>query len=309
MNRLIALAMVFLIAVTVQAAPVKDGFSGYFDIGMLGLSSNDALSVHDDNEDIDSINENPDSFGAVLPIALFDLKYKKNNLIYHTGTPVESGKSDLSFGVTFLKGEQEFDLSLIIKPMEKVWEDPYISDRESTADRSAGLRFSYKGILGTPHYVEMTAVGHKIEDDKIGERYSEMERDGITYNFESGYEKLVDQGMLTPFVTFELDNRDGDAQSSKSGGLGVKYARQLSTGLLLMNISASYQAYDEENSVFDKTRRDVHARAFAMYKHTNPFGWKKKHISFLAGTKHRMSNIDFYDAGSYFGGVTFGFDF
>lgn len=309
--RIILTAILLLTSVSAFAAPpVEEGFSGSFDIGAFAISTNDALSVNDKNEDIDDLDDNPDSAGEVLGAILFDLKYRKNSHLFHIGTPLEGGEPQLLAGYTFLKGESSYDISMVINPLGEKWKDPYVLDRSKTDSVSAGLRLKAENIADSSFNIELKAISHDIDDDVIGERFSEMKRDGSTYTvkLEYGYD-LGSNKELTPYIEYTREDRDGDAQSADGYAIGTKYSQPIGNGIIIPTISIATMEYDEENPVFGKTREDTSAKAFVMYIHKKPFGWENKHITVLAGTSKRFSNIDFYDATSYFGGVTFGFDF
>lgn len=287
----------------------ENGFSGYLDLGVLGMSSTDALMVSGNNEDIDGTGENADRFGKGIAVLLFDVNYRKDDLIYHIGSPAEGAEPKLKAGISKLYGSSKVDVSFVIDPMGSVWEDPYIDDRDDTAQISAGISVSYEPVRRPGVFGDITVYKHDIDNDEIGERFSEMERDGYTYELTAGYKQPVSKGFLKPFVKLTHDSRDGDVQSSKGADLGILAARMFPQGRLIAALSAGYTKFDEENPVFDETRKDVNAKAFINYKWQNPFGFENKHISFITGVSNRSSNIDFYDAVTYFGGVTFGFDF
>jgi len=287
----------------------KEGFSGYFDAGIIGISSNDALMVSSNNEEIDSLSENPDSFGKGILAVLFDVNYKSGSLNYHAGTPMESVKPELAFGVTKIFGKSSFDVSLTVSPMSEVWENPYVMDRDATDSHKAGLKFEYKGIAGTPFMASLKISSRDVKDDEIGKIYPDMKRDSNTTEMLVGYSLRHKTGFVRPFVSINTTDSDGEAESSDGAGAGVLAFHKTSSGLLIGGFSAQYSKYGKENPVFSETRKDTEASVFVNYKWQNPFGWQKKHISFLAGAMNRSSNIDFYDAVTYVGGVTLGFDF
>lgn len=80
--------------------------------------------VSGNNEEIDSLSENSDRFGKGLGVILFDLNYKSKQLTYHAGTPFDSGNPELEIGVSLENGGSTYDVSLILNPLGKVWEDP-----------------------------------------------------------------------------------------------------------------------------------------------------------------------------------------
>lgn len=309
MKKLLILFLLSMCLTAYADGKRKDGFSGFLDIGALGVSSNDSLMVSGNNEDIKTLSDSPDRYGQGHIMAIFNVEYKNGDTVWHVGSPLENIRPELAAGVTKNFGKSSFDVSLVVNPLEQVWKDPYVSRREKTNDLAYGVKLRYEGIAGTGHFAELRVIRHDIGDDDIGKRYSSMKRDGYMGEFTLGYDIGMEKGKVSPFVKLGHDRRDGDAESYKSGGAGVLYVRQMGSGTLISALFADYEGYDEKNPIFGKTRRDATSGAFVNYKWQNPFGLKDKHIMFIAGAFDRESNIDFYDAVTYIGGVTFGFDF
>lgn len=199
--------------------------------------------VSGNNEEIDSLSENSDRFGKGLGVILFDLNYKSKQLTYHAGTPFDSGNPELEIGVSLENGGSTYDVSLILNPLGgKVWEDPpYVTDRNDTTDRSAGIKLTYEGIAGTPHLAVLKIMNHNIDGDKIGDRFSSMQRDGFTYDLSVGYDFMRAKGKLTPFIGITRDDRDGEAQDNNGAYIKFVDFMSLSNGTLMSSISIDYK--------------------------------------------------------------------
>jgi hypothetical protein len=311
--RLLIVFAITLITVSVFAQEPKKGFSGYFDIGGFYVNNNDALSTNDKNEDIDTLDDNPDSFSSVKAVALFGLNYDvpEKNLRFHFGVSPRYPKPEPSVGLTKIFDDKSvFGISFLIKPFETVWENPYVSDRDDTKDSAMGLSISYKNIMGQGYGAQLKLISHDIDDDKIGNLYDEMKRDGTEAVLQIGRELKANSFLYHPYLTFGIDSRDGEAESSKSYGAGALLSKIVNKkDMLMANISFEDKKFDKTSPVFDKTRRELTAGAFFMYVLNNPFDMKKKHIKILGGMNKKVSNIDFYDAETYFIGTTFGIKF
>jgi len=287
----------------------KEGFSGYLDAGIFALSSTDTLMVSGNNEEIDSLDDNSDSFGKAIAAFMFEVKYKKNSLTYHIGTPIQTGKPEFELGITKAFAASSVDVSLVLDPMAKVWKDPYVADRDDTDSHRSGLKITWSEIGGSPHYAYLKITSHDIEDDETGKRFDSLERDGVTNELGVGYKFRLQRRVFTPVVILRHDHREGDAESSKGADLKLIYTKIGKNGVLISAAQLGYDKYDEKNPIFGKTRQDTKFTAFASYKWLSPFGWENKHFAFALGVTDRFSNIDFYDAMTYFGGATFGIDF
>lgn len=302
--------MIILTAAAAFAGGIqKDGLSGYADIGVIGVSSNDALMTSENNRNISTLSDSPDRFGKAMAAVIFNVNYKKDSLIYHAGSPLENVRPQFELGVKKLFNGSSIDTSLVIDPMGSVWEDPYVSRRKKTGKLSAGIKMKYSNIAGTPHFMQFQIMRHDVDTDKIGERYSSMKRDGYTAELRCGYRFQLPAGSLKPFIILERDSREGDAQSYKGAGAGMMYQQKVKSGVIISAVKAEYMSYDKTNPIFDKTRKDIKAAAFVNYRWMNPLGFKGKHISFMGGVADRSSNTDFYNAVTWFGGVTLGVDF
>lgn len=309
-SKYLMILAVISFTVNAFAAPQKkEGFSGYLDAGFFGISSTDSLMVSGNNEDIDSLDDNSDRFGKGIIAAVFEVNYKNGSLTYHAGTPYGSVRPEFEIGVTKQYAVSSVDVSLVLEPFGKVWEDPYTADRDDTEAHRTGIKITYNEIAGTPHYAKLILTNNYIEDDKIGDRFDSMKRNGVTGELEMGYKYRFAKSFITPVINLIHDHREGDAESSKGAEAKLIYTRIYEKGLLISAAQLGYSKYDEKNPVFDKTREDYEMSAFASYKLTDVFGYKNKHFTFTAGASGRESNIDFYDAVTYFGGITFGIDF
>jgi len=306
-----AIVIIMLLCASAFAGEAdKKGFSGYLDAGIVGISSNDALMTSGKNEDIDNTSDSPDRFSKALLTATFLVNYNNGKGIdVYLGTPAKSIKPQIALGMKNETPIAKTDLSVIFNPLSKVWKNPYASDREKTSAASAGIKLSLKEIGGTPHMLEIKIIGHNIDNDVIGRQYSELKRDGVEYEISYGYSLPVSTGVIRPYINGKYDDRLGEAESSKGTGAGVLLLKHFGKDLLVANASLEYSKFDEENPYFGETRKELESVIFAKYKLQDPFGWKNKHFSFSAGVMNRASNVDFYDAVTYLGSVTFGIDF
>jgi len=297
-----------LVTATAFSAPHnKDGFSGFIDVGLLSVSSTDTLMVAGDNEKIDTLSDNPDRFNRGRLIALVNLKYKKGNLLYHAGTPMEEVSPQLLVGTTMLNGASSYDISVIFGIFGKVWEDPYVADRDSTSKQSTGLRFKAEGIAGSKFGAEIKLMSHDIDNDTIGGRFSSMKRDGNTYNIKGEYKYPIgNKSIITPFVEYKKEHRLGDAVSSDAVIAGAKYMQRTSKGFIMPMVNVYTEKFDADDAIFNKTRKDSGAGAFLMYRHNFT---PKVHASVMLGGFIRKSNIDFYDAETVLTAVTAGYNF
>lgn len=289
------------------AAPqTKDGFSGFFDIGLLGIKTNDALIVAEDSEEIHSLGESPDYSRTAKGIALFEVKYKKGNRVLHAGTPMSEGEPALLFGTTVYKGDSVIDLSIIFDIFKEEWKNPYVSDRDGTKSETIGMRLKMDGIAGSRFGTEVRILGNDIKNDDIGNMHSSMARDGATFDIRANYKIPAGRGFLLPSIGYKKEYRLGEAVSGNEIGTGLRFVRMFSSGMLMADAGVSYMKYDGKDVIFDKVRKESKAGAFLLYKHNLP---KDFHISLMGGGTQRFTNIDFYDAKTLFAGVTFGLDF
>lgn len=262
------------------------------------------------------LEDSANRYDAVIPLVNFDLRYTfagSGRQVY-LGTPMsDDGPPGLTLGGVWpFEDGGKIDVGAFVVPFGDVWEDPYLvdRDRDETEKDAYGAKIDYTRILGTGFEAGYGIKRIDIDDDDIGRRFDDLERDGWVHALKLGYAFQLGKGLkLVPEAGFTIGDIDGDANRY----LGYRFKlglRRFHAGHLL-NLSAGvgYRDYDEEHPIFDKDRNDTLYNVFGMYTRSNLFGHTPLFCSLLAGYSHRSSNIDFLEADTFMSGLMLGYRF
>jgi hypothetical protein len=292
----------------------KLGWSARFEAGVGYISSTDNLRASGENQEIEDLDGEGDRHDDFIPLVLFLVKYTFNEAgtAFYFGIPrVYEGPPALSLGLQHPLGKlARLDASLILRPFSDVWEDPYLvnTDREETGRSVYGADLDFEDIFGTHLGLAYTYLREDVKDDLIGERIKELQRDGNSHQFEVDYDLFLGRGMvLEPKFSYSRGLFDGNANSYQGFGAGISLLRFTGTHGIYLQAAFENRDYDEVHPVFGKTREDRVFAFFGRYELSGLFGHEKLFGGLIAGYLHRESNIDFFDSGTFIGGLTLGY--
>lgn len=287
--------LIFALVLFSFSAFADGKFSGYLGAGAASISTNDNLKTSDNNRD-----KSTNIFSDNLLLISGELRYETDSLIFHIGRPMETPDPSLSAGITKIFSD-ESSLDISAKYIAgSVWENPYLERRTETAETIAGLTARYEGIAGSFAFAEISVMNHDVEDDDAGEAYDILSRDGTETGMKLGYSvKKKGKGSVDVYVYYNIDNRDGDAESSDTFGQGMLFkALTAKKDVFRLGAETAFREFDASNPYFDKKRNDIGYRLFASYTFNNVFGSKGKFISVTGFHASSVSNISFFDTSS-----------
>lgn len=292
------------------------GFSARFAAGAGYMASTDQLKPNDGNKRVKDLDDNANWFDQVIPLAIFDLRYtfaESGRQVYF-GTPFRTeGTPGLTLGAVFpFDDGGNIDIGAYVKPFGQVWEDPYIvdKDRHETDERIYGMKIDYAAIRGTGFETGYTLARIDIDDDEIGDRFDDLERDGWVHKIRLGYAFQLGRGLvLVPSGGFAVGDLDGDANRYLGYQFKVGLRRFTFDYLLNLTAGVDYQNYDDDHPIFDKDREDVTFSVFGMFTRPNLFGYASLFANLMAGYRSRNSNIDFLEANTVISGLMIGYKF
>ena len=232
----------------------------------------------------------------------------------YLGTPMgEDGPPGLTLGGVWpFDDGGKIDAGAFVVPFGEVWEDPYLldRDRDETGKDVYGAKIDYTRILGTGWETGYNLKRIDIDDDDIGRRFDDLERDGWVHSLKLGYAvPLNDSWRLVPEAGFTIGDIDGDANRYYGYRFKLGLRRFHADHLLNLSAGIGYRDYDEDHPIFDKDRNDTLYSVFAMYTRSALFGHRPLFTSLLAGYTHRSSNIDFLEADTFMSGLMLGYRF
>lgn len=299
-----------------QPAPKTAGFSFRLGAGAGYMVSKDQLRTNDGNKRVRDLDDNANRYDAVIPLADLDLRYtfaESGRQVYF-GTPMgDDGPPALTLGgVLPFEDGSKIDVGAFAAPFGDVWEDPYLLDknRNETDKDTYGAKIVYTGILGTGFKAGYTLKRIDIDDDEIGRRFDDLERDGWVHDFQFGYAfELSESLALVPTAGFTLGDIDGDANRYLGYQFKFGLRRAGRDGLFNLSASIGYKDYNDEHPIFEKDRNDTTYALFGIYTRPNLLGHPPLFGTLLAGYSHRSSNIDFLEADTVISGVMLGYRF
>lgn len=320
LTRMLALCGILLLLFTTAEADDSDdtpeGFTGRISAGVGFMTSTDQLKTTDENKQIDSLTGDASRYDSFMPLVLFRLEYAfaESGRTVYFGTPSEvSGPPGLSLGlVQPLSDGGRLDVSGFVNPFSEVWQDPYATgaDRKETDKARYGFRLEYDRVLGTHFNLAYSFSREDVDEDDIGDRFDDLERDGFTHSAEADYAFQLSRSVsLVPGFELAIGDIDGgaNAYTGYHFSLGLRKFSELYQ--FMLKAAAGWNDFDDRHPVFDKTRSDTNYSVNGMITRSCLFGRDYLFATLMAGYHYRRSNIDFLDARTFFSGVWVGIEF
>jgi hypothetical protein len=149
-----------------------------------------------------------------------------------------------------------------------------------------------------------------VDDDDIGDRFDDLERDGYIHTAEVQYAFGLGRSMsLVPGFKLTIGDVDGEANAYTGYQFGLGLRKFTERYQFMLKASIGWDDYDERHPVFDKTRNDTNYSVFGMLTRSNLFGRDYLFATLMAGYQYRDSNIGFLEAQTFFSGAMIGFKF
>jgi hypothetical protein len=312
-NPLLPTALLILWATSVLAEPPGQapGFTGRIEAGAAALSTTDQLFARGDRR-IDNLGEEAGRSTAVLPVALFDLRYRSaSGTEFYLGTPLETATVRLSLGAAVPLGRLgTLEAAAVASPWAEVWEDPYLvgKNRSATWAPEYGGRAAWTGVGGTGLGLSYTLLRTDVGRDEAGDRLPELRRSGWSHEAELGYRiPLGPRASITPTFGATLADLEGEAEAFRR--YEAKLTAQLLRKRYIVNalLSVGRARYREEHPLFDDRRREDTAGAAAIVTVPNLFGSHRLYANLAVSRGLRSAEFDFFDARTSLAAATLGY--
>lgn len=330
-----ALALSVLMAQTAigqgsRGFPTESGWSGNVSAGLnyISAASNFATDRYGlGDEQLDSLDQQAGRNGAFVGFPRVEVQYT----FAESGWQLQLGNTALDFyrfdranvaGVKKNLGRAGvLGIGYVFSALpDYVWEDPYLvsADRDETRRRSAGGRFTWEYIAGTPVSFRYTQREIRVGDDFSGgdlglnpQQLELLRRDGSQRIAELNMFVPLGQGMvLLPALSYIGNDRDGAAVSNQTLQLTVVLKLALSDRwTMLAEVLAGRLQADEENPVFSDTEKNNRFGAALTFRYSRLFGYEPLSLLVRAGSYREQSNIDFYSGDIESVGAFVGYDF
>ncbi|PJG59316.1 DUF2860 family protein [Aeromonas cavernicola] len=288
--------------------PKTSGWSGSLlgGVNVINYESN-FYSGDDKNARINDLG-NADSTSSVSPLINADIRYT----FADTRTQVFLGnliQDAIRFDFTQQLGiRQEMSDKGIVAgsfvfsalPIEG-WSNPFdrMNERQATDIKSTGVRFSWDGIWGSNFFTSLTTRNIEVDEERSGQGTGYealLDRNGKMHAFDLSYKwDIAPSQTLVPAFIYREADLDGRAQSYKSNGVQLTYAKRASQWSFVSNVYLGQTKYDEANPLFSqKADSDEFALGGTFFWH-RLFGVEPLSATFTAGYTKSDSDIGFYD--------------
>ncbi|WP_105253212.1 DUF2860 family protein [Pseudoalteromonas sp. T1lg75] len=288
------------------------GWSGDVSFMASARSHKSNLYSGDDKVKTGQLNSDGDKEDEVVAFPIGSVKYTfgdTNNQQFfingETRDGVRTGLFSVALGYRVEVGEKS-TLAVALIPnviADEVWRDPYMTNerRHDTDMGDDAVRITYKNILDTNFYAQLTGFSRKIDDEDSGlNSYSafqdQLEREGDGYYLEAGY--VFDLGPQSKFkLGANYNDFDADGEAMSLDGYGVELTYTAVFGNHSLAVSARYRSTenDEMNPIFNQVQEDDRYSAILAYSYDKIEGWDNWSIVASGGTRRTDSNIEFYD--------------
>ncbi|WP_035273778.1 DUF2860 family protein [Desulfogranum japonicum] len=301
---MIAVSSVTLISQQVVAQEDND-ISGSLGGGFMIIDSANNLNPESSNKWLDSLDSAPSRQTTFVPVILpevtWDIGKTDGAKVYFKIDPPidEVGSLALNLGSSYEVGNLGIiDTSVFVTPFAEVWEDPFLvgEAREETDLNIYGVTLGLNRIMGSGLRVQLVYMATDVDDDLIGERISQLSRDGAIYSLKMNYSFNVNPNVeIRPTMSIRKGDYDGDANSF------IKYKFQLESRLrfgkmfVMPRVFYSYSEYDEMHPIFNKIRDNNAYGASLAATYIAPFDLQDWSLTGLVSVSRGESNIDFYD--------------
>lgn len=276
------------------------GFSGMIQAGTIWTTTTSQLHTDSGNKKINTLDKEADRFDELEPGILFDLRYTyTSGTSIYISTPFED-EYELSIGVSqFLPDGSQIGLSAYYTLFKEVWKDPYMigAPRAETDLTQFGCRLKYDQILGTSLSLGYKYTNMDVDEDLIGESFSDLKRDGDIHSLVFGYSFNFGSGhLLTPEFQYSLAAMDGKSNSYDGYKVGLNYGKMSEKLMIQLSVSAESDIYDKSHPIFNKKRKDKKYHAMTIFTWLNPFGFEKFFCNFGMEGGVTDSNINFFQS-------------
>jgi hypothetical protein len=196
--------------------------------------------------------------------------------------------------------------------VDEVWQGPYITGvrRKETDQDTLSLEVGLEEILGSGAMLSLKGSEIDVDEDVIGTRHGDLQRDGRTLSISVGYAfQFGESSVLIPGFTFEVDDRDGKSSSSQSYRMELVHALNLGHWLFETSLAWEEREFDRNHPIFSRTREETGLEAVELITYQEPFGWQNFSLYGLVAYTRWDANIDFYDSDGLAAGLGIGYSF
>lgn len=319
MKQIGCICMLFVLIGSGQVAaqendPKNGGFFGNILLGGgMAAGRPSKLYAVEGNEVITSLDGPAEHYSEAIPFIMAELGY----VIESTGTQISLGTQSGRAGLLALAVNQSLDrfgsLGVILSyGCDEVWQDPYLVGvkRVETDETTTGLEFIYENIFDTGARLSISGTQIEIDDDQIGIREPDLNRDGTALSVGAGYvAALNEKNIIIPSIDFVVDDRDGKSNSSKGYRLSLEHLFSIAKFTFKTNLAFVEAEFDEIHPIFNQTREEKGYELSEFITYAEPFGWRRFSLNGLIAYSQMDTNISFFESDVLVVGLGVGYRF
>ncbi len=303
------LAFGLICSASVIKAEEGDSFTGQIGLGAIVFDSSNNLNPNSSEARLNDLGSSAEGESSVKPLlrlnAAWDVGDKGGLKMFFSTTPPvdEAGSFAVDFGTSYtisnigiLRGDFFFS------PFEETWEDPYLVgvNREETDTKKFGGKVGLNRIMGSGLRVELVYMIDDVDNDLIGNRIPELERDGAIYALNMNYSFYpADNLEVRPRVSVRHGEYDGEANSFIKYKVQLEARYTISKFMIIPRAFLSYSEYDQVNPLFGETREDDGYGCSLTANYMAPFNLVNWSVAGRVSISEGNSNIDFYDTEAF----------
>ncbi|WP_430458121.1 DUF2860 family protein [Rheinheimera sp.] len=200
----------------------------------------------------------------------------------------------------------------------ETWKDPFLTgqDRQETNERAAGGRLKFEHAGDYPFDVQYAFAKNSIDIEESGRslmqlnqpqrsmlnRNAEFHRFNVNMNFTVG-----DGVFFVPGLQITTSEAQGDANDFAEGTLILQSLYIKERHFLSASMRVGKKESSLENPIFNLPQDDRTLSLDAVYKYSEPLGYKNWSLLGVAIWNKSDANITFYDSQSAVLGIGLGF--
>jgi hypothetical protein len=258
------------------------------------INSTDPLFVDDKNKRISRLDSNASTFSSTSVFPFFNITYTNSTVKtkYYVRTPIEKELPLAVGGAQDIPGWGTADVSAFTNLHDFAWKDPYVTDqsRDKTQVAKYGVTLRFNDFY-------YTWTRQDVADDVIGERFSELKRDGQIHKL--GYTPAIvlnQTSMVTIGLDYSREALQGRSEKSNNYSVSVEYQREQSRYAVNMFLKAKKSFFDGVHPIFGKKPETLSYSARLILTWLDPLGYKDFFSGGFVNYDCSDSNIRFFSS-------------
>ncbi|THB79667.1 MAG: DUF2860 domain-containing protein [Desulfobulbaceae bacterium] len=301
-----------------QPTESTDTFSGRVGLGFMFINSGNNLNPNGSEKRITNLDDSADPKLNVIPFIAPSFTYDAGEpgnfkLFFNTRPAIdEVGSFSFNLGGTYPTDIGVVELSAIVAPFERVWENPYQlnTNRTTSPTSNYGTKLALNRIMNSGFHANIVVINRDVDDDIIGDIEPDLQREGQVYALNINYLKTFSRSFgIRPRFSIRKGEFEGESNSFTKVKLSLdgRYTHQKFT--VLPQVSYAYKKNDKVHPIFNETKEENALELRLLMSYAEPFDLEDWAAQMLVSYSYGDVNIDFYDTEALTTGVFLVYNF